>query len=57
MASAIVALQRAGLALQDIPPFKFVMFIGAVVITHPRYQSAFRERVNIPSCHIIGHKD
>eukprot|EP00878_Enallax_costatus_P021682 GHUV01022972.1.p1 GENE.GHUV01022972.1~~GHUV01022972.1.p1 ORF type:complete len:239 (+),score=90.46 GHUV01022972.1:478-1194(+) len=57
MASAMVALQRAGLALQDVPPFKFVLFIGAVMLTHPRYQPAFRERVSIPSCHIIGHKD
>jgi hypothetical protein len=57
MASIMVALQRAGLALQDVPPFKFVLFFGSVLTTHPRYLPAFKERVQVPSCHIIGHKD
>jgi hypothetical protein len=43
--------------LQDVPPFKFVLFFGSVLTTHPRYLPAFKERVDIPSCHVIGHKD
>jgi hypothetical protein len=57
MASIMVALQATGLALTDVPPLKFALFFGAVQTTHPRYSSAFSDRVPVPSCHIIGHKD
>lgn len=57
MASIMVGLQAAGLALQDVPPLKFALFFGSVLTTHPRYVPAFRERVPVPSAHIIGHKD
>lgn len=57
MASIMVALQAAGMALQDVPPLKFALFFGSVLTTHPRYISAFKDRVPVPSCHIIGHKD
>lgn len=57
MASIMVALQRAGLALTDVPRFKFGLFFGSVLTTHPRYMPAFKERVDVPSCHIIGHRD
>lgn len=57
MASIMVALQAAGMALQDVPPLKFALFFGSVLTTHPRYMSAFKDRVPVPSCHIIGHKD
>jgi hypothetical protein len=57
MASIMVALQSAGLALADVPPLQFALFFGAVQPTHPRYNAAFRDRVQVPSCHIIGHKD
>lgn len=57
MASIMAALQAAGLALTDVPPLKFALFFGSVLTTHPRYTHAFMERVPVPSCHIIGHKD
>lgn len=58
MASVTAALQAAGLALQDVPPFKFALFFGAVMLTHPRYMQALTfDRVAVPSVHIIGHKD
>jgi hypothetical protein len=53
----MVALQAAGMALQDVPPLKFALFFGSVLTTHPRYMGAFKDRVPVPSCHIIGHKD
>eukprot|EP00879_Flechtneria_rotunda_P003150 GHRR01003372.1.p1 GENE.GHRR01003372.1~~GHRR01003372.1.p1 ORF type:complete len:296 (+),score=71.11 GHRR01003372.1:250-1137(+) len=57
MASALVALQHAGLALPDVPLFTFALFFGSVLTNHLRYQQAFKDRVQVPSCHIIGHKD
>ncbi|KAF8058364.1 hypothetical protein HT031_005682 [Scenedesmus sp. PABB004] len=57
MASSLAALQAAGLALQDVPRFRFCLLYGSVLTTHPRYAPAFRERVPVPSCHVIGHKD
>lgn len=57
MASIMVALQAAGLALTDVPPLKFALFFGSVLTTHPRYTPAFKDRVPVPSCHIIGQKD
>lgn len=57
MASVLVAQQRAGLLLQDMPPLRFVLLFGSVMSHHPRHVETYQGRVQVPSCHVVGHQD
>eukprot|EP00877_Chromochloris_zofingiensis_P004961 jgi/Chrzof1/14466/Cz09g03290.t1 len=57
MAATLAAQQVAGMALQTVPKLKFVVCIGSAMTAHPRHLEAMTGRVQLPSCHIIGHKD
>lgn len=59
MAAALVAMQGIGLKLQQVPPLRFVICMGAAISRHPRHVAAISSeaRVQCPSCHIIGHAD
>lgn len=58
MAAVMAAMQRAGMALAGVPPLRFICVFGAAYSEHPRHQEAFlKGPVDIPTCHVIGHKD
>lgn len=58
MAAAMAAMQRAGTVLQGAPPLRFICLFGAAFSDHPRHLEAFvKGRVEIPTVHVIGHKD
>ncbi|KIZ03275.1 hypothetical protein MNEG_4681 [Monoraphidium neglectum] len=58
MAAAVAAMQRGGGALQGAPRLRFACLFGAAFSEHPRHLEAFKNgRVDLPTVHIIGHKD
>lgn len=58
VAATMAAMQRVGMTLRGAPPLRFVCVFGAAHSRHPRHLEAFQQgRVEIPTCHIIGHKD
>mmetsp|Transcript_4027 Transcript_4027/g.10029 ORF Transcript_4027/g.10029 Transcript_4027/m.10029 type:complete len:298 (-) Transcript_4027:173-1066(-) len=57
MASSLVALQRAGEALQDIPPLKFCVLFAGMRSKYPGHAAAFSQKVSVPSLHVFGDRD
>ncbi len=55
MGAGLVAMQRAGTALTNVPQLRFFVAFGAADTRHPPHLEAMAERVQVPSCHIIGH--
>ncbi|KAL3140879.1 hypothetical protein ABBQ32_005414 [Trebouxia sp. C0010 RCD-2024] len=56
-ASTVAALQRLGVMLQGAPPLKFAIFFAGALIRDRNLSYIYKEKVTLPSIHIIGDKD
>ncbi|DBA87420.1 TPA: hypothetical protein ACH3X1_004466 [Trebouxia sp. C0004] len=56
-ASTVAALQRLGVMLQGAAPLKFAIFFAGALIRDRNLSYIYKEKVTLPSVHIIGDKD